>query len=68
MSQIGFKALQTLVGKCPFDDKELCLRTVDSTCAGCQIWKETADEFCPMCGADLQVWKEVFGEEHQCKR
>ena len=23
-------------------------------------------KLCPVCGADKQVWKEVFGEEHYC--
>jgi len=22
---------------------------------------------CPQCGADLSVWKEVFGEDHICE-
>lgn len=33
-------------------------------CLGCEIYKE---DICPRCKANKRVWREVFGEEHNCE-
>jgi len=53
---------------CLFSDESLFCQEGD--CKNCHIFIhaiETASgNLCPLCGADVDVWQEVFGEEHKC--
>lgn len=55
---------------CKFSENVTCKR--EGLCPGCVVWDyvnsqvETILDICPVCGADREVWREVFGEEHNC--
>ena len=52
---------------CPYDENKFCQ---EGNCNGCQIYidaiGEANRELCPVCGADLAVWRDGFGENHHC--
>lgn len=54
---------------CPYDENKFCQEGI---CKGCQIYLDAlskADKelgLCPVCGCDVKVWAEMFGEEHYC--
>ena len=58
---------KTMRGQCLFDEERYC---DNRDCRGCQTCLDAIgkanEELCPVCGADIKVWREVFGEDHYC--
>jgi len=53
---------------CPFDEKRFCQ---EGECQGCQVYLDAVakanDGLCPVCGAEKELWAELFGEVHHCE-
>jgi len=55
---------------CKYAEGVICLQT--SECKDCPVYEGQIDkanialDLCPVCGADRQVWREMFRTEHIC--
>lgn len=51
---------------CPLNENKVCA----GDCHGCPEFdfaiRKASANLCPVCGADVDVWQEMFGEVHYC--
>jgi hypothetical protein len=64
------RIMEQVKTKCKLADGIMCER--EGECGGCEVFNKATDDIaqaldlCPVCGADREVWREVFKEEHIC--